>query len=197
MDQETPSVPIFQTSTFRFGSSEEYARTIAFERPGYTYSRGYGNPTLDAFESQMASSWSEPTPRCRSRAGWRRCTRCSRRSPPPATEVWPQRRSTVARMRSSRRSCRATGSAWTWWTPVIWTRWRRRCRARRSSMSRRSRTPPCRLPTCGRSARSAGSTTCRRSSTTRSPRRTCATPRATGSTTWCIPRRSTSEGTTT
>jgi methionine-gamma-lyase len=54
VDQETPSIPIFQTSTFRFASSEEYARTIAFERPGYTYSRGYGNPTLDAFESQMA-----------------------------------------------------------------------------------------------------------------------------------------------
>jgi methionine-gamma-lyase len=54
MDQETPSTPIFQTSTFRFSSSEEYAGTIAFERPGHTYTRGYGNPTLDAFESQMA-----------------------------------------------------------------------------------------------------------------------------------------------
>ena len=54
VDQETPSVPIFQTSTFRFESSEDYAETISFRKPGYTYTRGYGNPTLDAFEAQMA-----------------------------------------------------------------------------------------------------------------------------------------------
>jgi cystathionine beta-lyase/cystathionine gamma-synthase len=52
--QETPSVPIFQTSTFRFETSEEYAETISFRRPGYTYTRGYGNPTLLAFEQAMA-----------------------------------------------------------------------------------------------------------------------------------------------
>jgi methionine-gamma-lyase len=54
IDQETPSVPIFQSSTFRFDSAEAYAETIAFRRPGYTYTRGYGNPTLLAFESLMA-----------------------------------------------------------------------------------------------------------------------------------------------
>ncbi len=53
-DQQAPSVPIFQTSTFRFGTSEEYADTISFRRPGYTYTRGYGNPTLLAFEQTMA-----------------------------------------------------------------------------------------------------------------------------------------------
>jgi cystathionine beta-lyase/cystathionine gamma-synthase len=53
-DQETPSVPIFQTSTFRFDTSEDYAETISFRRPGYTYTRGYGNPTLLAFEQAMA-----------------------------------------------------------------------------------------------------------------------------------------------
>ncbi|HZP90718.1 MAG TPA: aminotransferase class I/II-fold pyridoxal phosphate-dependent enzyme [Actinomycetota bacterium] len=52
--QQTPSVPIFQTSTFRFESSQEYADTIAFRRSGYTYTRGYGNPTLLAFEQAMA-----------------------------------------------------------------------------------------------------------------------------------------------
>ena len=52
--QETPSVPIFQTSTFRFETSEEYAETISLRRPGYTYTRGYGNPTLGAFETLMA-----------------------------------------------------------------------------------------------------------------------------------------------
>ncbi|MGZ8599506.1 MAG: trans-sulfuration enzyme family protein, partial [Actinomycetota bacterium] len=31
-----------------------YAETIAFRRPGYTYTRGYGNPTLLAFETLMA-----------------------------------------------------------------------------------------------------------------------------------------------
>jgi O-acetylhomoserine/O-acetylserine sulfhydrylase-like pyridoxal-dependent enzyme len=54
VDQETPSVPIFQTSTYRFDTAEDYAETISFRRPGYTYTRGYGNPTLQAFESLMA-----------------------------------------------------------------------------------------------------------------------------------------------
>lgn len=54
VDQDTPSVPIFQTSTFRFDTAEDYADTIAFRRPGYTYTRGYGNPTLNAFEAVMA-----------------------------------------------------------------------------------------------------------------------------------------------
>ncbi|MGH2597173.1 MAG: trans-sulfuration enzyme family protein [Actinomycetota bacterium] len=55
IDQETPSVPIYQTSTFRFTDSDDYADTISFRKPGYTYSRGYGNPTLEAFEGLMAS----------------------------------------------------------------------------------------------------------------------------------------------
>jgi methionine-gamma-lyase len=54
IEQETPSVPIFQTSTFRFATAEDYAETISFRRPGYTYTRGYGNPTLLAFETLMA-----------------------------------------------------------------------------------------------------------------------------------------------
>src|SRR4029077_6727655 len=55
VDQRTPSVPIYQTSTFRFDDAEAYAETIAFRRPGYTYTRGYGNPPLDAFEGLVAS----------------------------------------------------------------------------------------------------------------------------------------------
>ncbi|MGH2525495.1 MAG: PLP-dependent transferase, partial [Actinomycetota bacterium] len=54
IDQDAPSVPIFQSSTFRFETSERYADTISFRRPGYTYTRGYGNPTLAAFETLMA-----------------------------------------------------------------------------------------------------------------------------------------------
>ena len=59
VDQLTPSVPIYQTATFRFDDSEEYAATIAFEKPGFTYTRGYGNPTVDAFEAVMADHWAE------------------------------------------------------------------------------------------------------------------------------------------
>lgn len=54
VEQDTPSVPIFQTATFRFDTSEDFAETINFRRPGYTYTRGYGNPTLLAFERVMA-----------------------------------------------------------------------------------------------------------------------------------------------
>jgi methionine-gamma-lyase len=54
VDQETPSVPIFQTSTYRFDTSDAFAETIRFRRHGYTYTRGYGNPTLLAFERVMA-----------------------------------------------------------------------------------------------------------------------------------------------
>jgi methionine-gamma-lyase len=54
VEQEAPSVPIYQTSTYRFDTSEDYAETIAFRRPGYTYTRGYGNPTVHAFEGLMA-----------------------------------------------------------------------------------------------------------------------------------------------
>jgi methionine-gamma-lyase len=55
VDQQMPSVPIYQTATYRFESSEDYAETIAFRKDGYTYTRGYGNPTVAAFESQMAA----------------------------------------------------------------------------------------------------------------------------------------------
>lgn len=54
IDQETPSVPIFQTSLYRFADSDDYADTISFRKPGFTYSRGYGNPTTQAFEALMA-----------------------------------------------------------------------------------------------------------------------------------------------
>lgn len=54
IDQATPSVPLYQTSTYRFPDSDAYAATIAFERSGYTYTRGYGNPTVEAFEGMLA-----------------------------------------------------------------------------------------------------------------------------------------------
>jgi cystathionine beta-lyase/cystathionine gamma-synthase len=54
IDQEPSSVPIYQTSTFRFDNSDDYAETISFRKPGFTYTRGYGNPTLQAFERVIA-----------------------------------------------------------------------------------------------------------------------------------------------
>jgi methionine-gamma-lyase len=54
VEQDAPSIPIYQTATFRFDTSEAFAETINFRRHGYTYTRGYGNPTLLAFEHVMA-----------------------------------------------------------------------------------------------------------------------------------------------
>lgn len=53
-DQLSSSMPIFQSSTFRFETNDEFARAIRFDGPGYVYSRGYGNPTIDAFQLAMA-----------------------------------------------------------------------------------------------------------------------------------------------
>ena len=52
--QEPASVPIYQSATWRFDTSEEFADVISFRRGGYTYTRGFGNPTVDAFCSLMA-----------------------------------------------------------------------------------------------------------------------------------------------
>ncbi len=53
-EQLSSSMPIFQSSTFRFETNDEFARAIRFDGPGYVYSRGYGNPTVDAFQLAMA-----------------------------------------------------------------------------------------------------------------------------------------------
>lgn len=52
--QRPSSVPIYQTSTWGFDTAEEYAAVISFEKPGHVYGRGYGNPTVEAFEAVMA-----------------------------------------------------------------------------------------------------------------------------------------------
>lgn len=48
------SVPIYQTATWRFETAEEYAEVLTFQRPGHSYGRGYGNPTVEAFEAVMS-----------------------------------------------------------------------------------------------------------------------------------------------
>jgi len=47
------NVPIYQSSTFAFRSAKEGAQIFAGEREGYVYTR-LGNPTLAAFEREMA-----------------------------------------------------------------------------------------------------------------------------------------------
>jgi O-acetylhomoserine/O-acetylserine sulfhydrylase-like pyridoxal-dependent enzyme len=54
VEQQSSSVPIYQSSTWRFDSSEDYADVISFRKPGYVYGRGYGNPTVEAFEQAVA-----------------------------------------------------------------------------------------------------------------------------------------------
>jgi len=54
VEQTRASVPIYQTSSWRFDSSEDYADVISFRRRGYVYGRGYRNPPVEAFEALMA-----------------------------------------------------------------------------------------------------------------------------------------------
>jgi methionine-gamma-lyase len=52
---QTPSsVPLYQTSAWRFESLDQFAAVIAGGEPGYVYGRGYGNPTVEAFEAVLA-----------------------------------------------------------------------------------------------------------------------------------------------
>lgn len=53
--QQSSSTPLYQTSTWRFDTLDEFAEVIAQEREGFVYGRGYGNPTVAAFEHTMAS----------------------------------------------------------------------------------------------------------------------------------------------
>jgi cystathionine beta-lyase/cystathionine gamma-synthase len=55
VDQTPASVPIYQTSTWRFDTADDFAAVTSFERPGHVYGRGYGNPTVEALEAAVAS----------------------------------------------------------------------------------------------------------------------------------------------
>lgn len=52
--QVPSSVPLYQTSTWRFDTLDDFAEVIAARRPGHVYGRGYGNPTVEAFETVLA-----------------------------------------------------------------------------------------------------------------------------------------------
>ncbi|MGD8240543.1 MAG: aminotransferase class I/II-fold pyridoxal phosphate-dependent enzyme [Armatimonadota bacterium] len=48
------AAPIYQTTSFAFGSAEQGARRFAREEDGYIYTR-YGNPTTRVFEEKLAA----------------------------------------------------------------------------------------------------------------------------------------------
>ena len=52
--QRPSAVPLYQTSTWTFESLEDFADVIAGRAEGHVYGRGYGNPTVEAFEAVMA-----------------------------------------------------------------------------------------------------------------------------------------------
>jgi cystathionine beta-lyase/cystathionine gamma-synthase len=54
VEQEPGSVPIYQTANWRFETTEQFADVTQRRRPGQVYTRGFGNPTVDAFERVMA-----------------------------------------------------------------------------------------------------------------------------------------------
>lgn len=48
-------MPLYQTATWRFDTTRQFADVISGQAEGYVYGRGYGNPTVEAFEKVMAS----------------------------------------------------------------------------------------------------------------------------------------------
>ena len=52
--QVPSSVPLYQTSTWTFDTLDDFGDVIAGRTAGHVYGRGYGNPTVEAFESVMA-----------------------------------------------------------------------------------------------------------------------------------------------
>jgi cystathionine beta-lyase/cystathionine gamma-synthase len=52
--QQPSSVPLYQTSTWRFETLDDFAEVISDQRSGYVYGRGYGNPTVGALEAAVA-----------------------------------------------------------------------------------------------------------------------------------------------
>ncbi len=53
-NQESMSVPIFQTVAYKYSDAKEAAEIFAAKKQGYTYGR-WDNPTVNVFEQRMAS----------------------------------------------------------------------------------------------------------------------------------------------
>jgi O-acetylhomoserine/O-acetylserine sulfhydrylase-like pyridoxal-dependent enzyme len=76
-------VPIYQNASFVFTDTDDAANLFALQKYGNVYSR-IANPPVAAFEECVASL-EGVSARWLRRAGWRHSSRCSRRSPGPAT----------------------------------------------------------------------------------------------------------------
>lgn len=53
-EQESMSVPIFQSVAYKYSDAKEAAEIFAGSKPGYTYGR-WDNPTVNVFEKRMAA----------------------------------------------------------------------------------------------------------------------------------------------
>ena len=53
-EQESMSVPIFQSVAYKYADALEAAQIFSTEKPGYTYGR-WDNPTVNVFEKRMAA----------------------------------------------------------------------------------------------------------------------------------------------
>ena len=115
------ALPIYQTTSYTFDSTDHAANLFALKEFGNIYTR-IMNPTQAAVEERIAV----PRGRCRgallvSSARPQRPSRCST-SPRPATTSCPARACTAARTTSSTTRSRSWASrSPSWRTPTTWT----------------------------------------------------------------------------
>ena len=181
-EQASTSVPIFQSSTFRFETNEEFARAIRFDGPGLRVLAWLREPHARRVPIARWPTWRGRSRRSRSPRGWPGSRRCSSPSR-AAVRDRGERRAVRRHLLAVAARPAALRDRATFVDPHGPRRGRAtRCRAPPSSTSRRSRTPTSTVPTWRRSARCVGRRRARPWSTTRSRRRTCATRRPSGST---------------
>jgi hypothetical protein len=122
------AVPIFQTTSYQFKSTEHAANLFGLKEFGNIYTR-LMNPTTDVFEQRLAqldggaARWPSPAGRPPS------CSRSST-SPGPETRSSPSTTCTAGPTTSSTTRSRASASRCTSFRPTIWARSRRPSRPR-------------------------------------------------------------------
>ena len=175
-DGEPRQIPIYQSTTWKFDTSEHMGRLFDLEESGYFYTR-LANPTNDAVAAKIAELKGARRACSRRRARRRISSPCST-LPARATTWWPAPPSTAAPTTCWPTRC----AAWAWNArssrPTAPTRssrprsvpTRRPCSAKPS----RTRRSPC--STSSVSPRRRMRMACRSSWTTRFPRRCCAAP---------------------
>ena len=134
-EQLSSSMPIFQSSTFRFETNDEFAQAIRFDGPGYVLA-GYGNPTVDAFQSAMADL--EESESAIGFASGLAAISSLLHGHAKGSRVVAGTALYGGPCRSCGASCPGTASRRRSSTRPTWTRCVRRCRAPTSSTARRS-----------------------------------------------------------